>query len=127
MNRSQAFSSDMDKLDRRTRGTPATKREEALLRLFEGEVGDLGGDFARDLFSEYLEVLRGRGLEDPFALPDWLYGCSTLAARDYDSAAGFGPSDWAAIARCVDGSATVLDMDFVNYAMTLALEGGGLK
>lgn len=117
----------MEKLDRRTRGTPVAAREEALLRLFEGELGDLGGDLARDLFAEYLGILRARGLEDPFALPDWLYGCSTLAARDYDGAAGFGPADWAAIARCVDGSADVLDMEFVSYAMTLALEGGGLK
>jgi hypothetical protein len=95
---------------------------DALRAAFVAEFGQsLGGALAEGLFDDYEAGLDDRA--DPEAR---LAAFASLASMDYDESFPLSGDDWRSIGRTVSDCAGEADMGFVEYALALVLEKGGL-
>jgi hypothetical protein len=127
VNRIDAFLRSIDQLGARSRALKPEARANELRRLFLEDAGRPFAELASDLYSDFLEGLRERGIEDPFKAGTYLSGFLSLTDMEYDERAGFSGSDWKRVAQSVSDNADNLDIEFLNYASGVALEHGGFK
>jgi hypothetical protein len=109
-------------LERASRGQGEAKAPaESLRAFFYRSFPSIGEEAKSALFAAYLE--RRRASEDGAA--DWLAGVASVLMMDYDGTA-FSEADWREIRDAAALEEGDLDIELLEYVMSLVLEHGAM-
>jgi hypothetical protein len=115
------FRTDLDHAARRAAGRGESAEIEALRDFFFRSFPKVGREAMSSLFAAYLERRRS----DPGKAAAWLSGVGSVLMMDYDGTP-FDKADWEEIRESVVLEEQELDMDLLEYVMTLVLDHGAL-
>ncbi len=114
------FRSDLGQSLRRG-GSSEKAQLESLRAFFLRSFPAVSDEAKAALFAVFLEKRRS----DPEAATAWLAGAGSVLLMDYDGTT-FSREDWADIREAVTLDAERIDMDLLEYVMTLVLDHGAL-
>jgi hypothetical protein len=115
------FRTDLDQAARRAAGKGAAAETEALRTFFFRSFPKVGEETKSALFASYLEVKR----KTPEKAAAWLAGVGSLLFMDYDGTP-FSKSDWAEIHEAIVLEEGTIDLELLEYVMSLVLDHGAL-
>jgi len=122
MRETDKFRADLDRAARRASGAAqGAARDESLRSFFYRSFPSVGEEAKAALFASYLE--RRRSSEEEAAA--WLAGVGSVLMMDYDDTA-FGEGDWREIRDAISLEEDDLDIELLEYVMSLVLEHGAL-
>jgi hypothetical protein len=119
MRETDKFRSDLERARRGAGGARAP--DESLRSFFYRSFPSVGDQAKSALFSSYIE--RRRASEDEAAA--WLAGAGSVLMMDYDGTA-FSRDDWREIRDAVALEEGDLDIDLLEYVMSLVLDHGAM-
>jgi hypothetical protein len=119
------FRTDLDQAARRAAGRGEAAEIEALRSFFIRSFPKVGDETKAALFSSYLERRRAPDPEAAVRATAWLSGVGSILLLDYDGTP-FTKSDWEDIREAVVLEEGDLDLELLEYAMSLVLEHGAL-
>jgi hypothetical protein len=115
------FRSDLDQAAHRAAGRGEAAEIEALRGFFYRSFPKVGEEAKAALFATYLERRRA-------SVPDaalWLGGVGSVLMMDYDGTP-FEKADWEEIREAVVLEEEALDIDLLEYVMSLVVDHGAL-
>jgi len=115
------FKADLDGVARRAAGGGEAAEVEALRSFFDRSFPKVGEETKSALFASYLE--RRRKSAGPAA--EWLAGVGSVLMMDYDGTS-FSKADWEEIREAVVLEEESLDIELLEYVMSLVLGHGAL-
>lgn len=115
------FRTDLDQAARRAAGRGEASEIEAIRDFFYRSFPKVGEEAKASLFSAYLERRRSA----PAAAAAWLAGAGSVLLMDYDGTP-FSREDWEDIREAVVLEEERLDLDLLEYVMSLVVEHGAL-
>jgi hypothetical protein len=115
------FRTDLDQAARRAAGKGEAAEIEALRAFFYRSFPKVGEETKSALFASYLEKRR----DSVEAAAAWLSGVGSILLMDYDGTP-FSKSDWIDIREAVVLEEDALDIDLLEYVMSLVLDHGAL-
>jgi hypothetical protein len=115
------FKTDLDQAARRAAGRGEAAEIEALRSFFFRSFPKVGDEAKASLFASYLE--RRRRSADAAAA--WLAGAGSVLMMDYDGTP-FSKADWEDIREAVVLEEEDLDIELLEYVLTLVLDHGAL-
>ena len=115
------FRSDLDQAARRVAGRGVAAEIETLRSFFFRSFPKIGNETKASLFAAYLERRRSF----PETATSWLAGVGSILMMDYDDTP-FEKVDWEEIREAVVLEEDALDMDFLEYVMSLVVAHGAL-
>jgi len=115
------FRSDLDQAAHRAAGRGEKAETEAIRAFFFRSFPKVGQEALAALFAAYLE--RRRASSSDAAL--WLGGVGSVLMMDYDGTP-FEKADWEEIREAIVLEEEELDMDLLEYVMTLVVDNGAL-
>jgi hypothetical protein len=115
------FRTDIGKAERRFAGKGENGLLEELRAFFYRSFPAVGEETLAALFAAYAE--RRRAL--PESASDWLAGVGSLLLMDYDGYP-FEKADWEEIREAVALEEEEIDMELLEYVMSLVVEHGAL-
>jgi hypothetical protein len=123
------FRTDLDQAARRAAGRGATAEIEALRSFFFRSFPKVGEETKSALFASYLERRRdfagsaaGGAAERAAA---WLAGVGSVLMMDYDGTP-FSKADWEDIREAIVLEEQAIDIELLEYALSLVLDHGAL-
>ncbi len=119
MRETEKFRSDLGRAAGRTPGGAAAI--ESLRSFFYKSFPSVGEEAKASLFASYLERRR----ESPDSALDWLAAVGSVLAMDYDGSA-LTERDWRDIRDAVALEEEDLDIELLEYVMSLVLDNGAL-
>jgi hypothetical protein len=119
MRETEKFRSDLLRAAGRDSGDSASI--ENLRSLFYRSFPAIGEETKAALFSAYLDRRR----ESPEAALEWLSGAGSVLAMDYDGTR-FTQDDWREIREAVCLEEETMDIDLLEYVMSLVVDHGAL-
>ncbi|HET7838417.1 MAG TPA: hypothetical protein VFL04_01570 [Rectinemataceae bacterium] len=114
------FRTDIDQALRRG-GADDRARLESLRSFFYRSFPGVSEEAKASLFAAFLEKWRA----EPEGAKAWLAGAGSVLFMDYDGTP-FSREDWAELREAVSIDAERIDMDLLEYVMTLVLDHGAL-
>ncbi len=115
------FRTDLDQAARRASGRGEVAEIEALRSFFYRSFPKVGENAKSSLFAFYLERRRA----SPGTAAAWLAGVGSVLMMDYDGTP-FERADWAEIKESIVLEEEELDLDLLEYVMSLVLDHGAL-
>ena len=115
------FRSDLDQAAHRSAGRGEKAETEAIRSFFFRSFPKVGEEAKAALFAAYLERRRGGAAEAAL----WLAGVGSVLMMDYDGTP-FEKSDWTEIREAVVLEEEALDLDLLEYVMSLVVDHGAL-
>jgi len=115
------FRSDLDQAAHRAAGRGAAAEIEALRSFFFRSFPRVGEEAKAALFAAYLEVRAS----SPETAALWLAGVGSVLMMDYDGTP-FQKADWEEIREAVVLEEEAIDMDLLEYVMSLVVDHGAL-
>jgi len=119
MRETDKFRADLGRAAGRATGGAAAI--ESLRSFFYRSFPSVGEEAKSSLFSSYLERRR----DSPEAALDWLAGVGSILAMDYDGSS-FTERDWRDIRDAVALEEENMDIELLEYVMSLVLDNGAL-
>jgi hypothetical protein len=119
MRETDKFRSDLDRAAGRDPSDPTSI--ESLRSFFYRSFPAIGEETKAALFASYLERRR----LSPKAALEWLAGAGSVLAMDYDGTA-FTQDDWREIRDAVSLEDETMDIELLEYVMSLVLDHGAL-
>jgi hypothetical protein len=115
------FRTDLDQAARRASGKGEAAEIEALRSFFFRSFPKVGEEAKSALFASYLE--RRRASAEKAA--SWLSGVGSLLLLDYDGTP-FTKADWEDIREAIVLEEDAIDIELLEYVMSLVLDHGAL-
>ena len=115
------FRTDLDQVAHRATGRGEAAEIQALRSFFYRSFPKIGEETMAALFTTYLE--RRRSSRETASL--WLAGVGSILMMDYDGTP-FEKADWEDIREAVVLEEEELDMDLLEYVMSLVVDHGAL-
>lgn len=115
------FRTDLDQAAKRAAGKGEKAEIEALRQFFDRSFPKIGAETRAAIFASYLE--RRRISAEKGAA--WLAGVGSILFMDYDGSS-FDKADWEDIKEAIVLEETSLDLELLEYVMTLVLDHGAL-
>jgi hypothetical protein len=115
------FRTDLDQAAHRAAGRGEAAEIEALRSFFYRSFPRIGEETKASLFTTYLERRRS----SPETASIWLAGVGSILMMDYDGTS-FVKADWEDIRESVVLEEEELDMDLLEYVMSLVVDHGAL-
>jgi hypothetical protein len=115
------FKADLDQASRRAAGKGEAAEIEALRSFFFRSFPKVGDETKSALFASYLE--RRRDSAEKSAV--WLASVGSVLLMDYDGAK-LGKADWQDIKEAIVLDEGTIDIELLEYVMTLVLDNGAL-
>ena len=115
------FRTDLDQAARRAAGRGEAAEVEALRSFFFRSFPKVGEETKSALFASYIEIRR-LSAEKAAA---WLAGVGSILYMDYDGTA-FTKAEWADIREAIVLEEASVDMELLEYVMSLVLDHGAL-
>jgi hypothetical protein len=115
------FRSDLDQAARRGAARGEAAEIEALRSFFFKSFPKVGEEAKAALFAAYLERRR----LDPATAAAWLSGVGSVLMMDYDGTP-FQKTDWEEIREAVVLEEEALDIELLEYVMSLVVDHGAL-
>jgi hypothetical protein len=115
------FRTDLDQAARRAGGKGEAAEIEALRSFFDRSFPKIGDEAKSALFASYLERRRA----SPGDASAWLAGVGSVLMMDYDGTP-FDKADWEDIREAVVLEEENLDIELLEYVMSLVVDHGAL-
>ena len=115
------FRTDLDQAARRASGRGGAPEVEAIRAFFYRSFPRVGEETKASLFAAYLERRRS----SPATASAWLAGVGSVLMMDYDGTP-FEKADWEEMREAVVLEEEELDMELLEYVMSLVVEHGAL-
>jgi len=115
------FRTDLDQAAKRAAGRGAAAEIEALRAFFSRSFPKIGDEAKASLFASYLERRR----VSPETASAWLGGVGSVLMMDYDGTP-FEKADWEDIREAIVLEERALDIELLEYVLSLVLDHGAL-
>ena len=121
MQPTEKFRTDLDQAAHRAAGRGEAAEIDAMRSFFQRSFPRIGGETTAALFATYLERRRS----SPETATLWLAGVGSILMMDYDGTP-FDKADWEEIREAVVLEEEEIDMDLLEYVMSLVVDHGAL-
>jgi hypothetical protein len=115
------FKTDLDQAARRAAGRGGAAEIEALRSFFFRSFPKVGDEAKSALFASYLERRR----DSTETAATWLGGVGSVLMMDYDGTP-FDKADWEDIREAIVLEERALDLELLEYVLSLVLDHGAL-
>jgi hypothetical protein len=115
------FRTDLDQAARRASGRGEAAEIEALRSFFYRSFPKVGQEAMASLFAAYLERRRS----NPETAAAWLSGVGSVLLMDYDGTR-FDKADWEELREAIALEEEDIDIELLEYVMSLVLDHGAL-